>query len=159
MNKAFDVHIGEVKIAKNGEQLKAILGSCVGIGVIWRERNFCGLAHCLLPEGPARNFNIGARFVDQAYRSLLALMKIRPDDYSKIEIVIAGGGNMTSSSEKSNADLVGYNNFKMAISEAESRGLRIIFKDGGGLEGRKIIINSSDCSYSIEKIPRISESA
>ena len=159
MKKVFDVHIGEVKIAKNGEQLKAILGSCVGIGVIWKERNFCGLAHCLLPEGPARNFNIGARFVDQAYRSLMALMKIRPEDYSKIDIVIAGGGNMTSPSGKENSDLVGYNNFKTAITEAETRGLRVIFKDGGGLEGRKITIDSSDCTYSIEKIPRISDSA
>ena len=159
MKKVLDVHIGEVKIAKNGEQLKAILGSCVGIGVIWREKNLCGLAHCLLPEGPIRNFNIGARFVDQAYKSLMALMKIKTDDHAKVEIIIAGGGNMTSPSEKANSDLVGYNNFKKALSEAESRGLKVIFQDGGGLEGRKISIDSSDCTYLIEKIPRISESA
>lgn len=81
-----------MKIAKNGEIMKAILGSCVGIGMIWKSKGVCGLAHCLLPECPAPTFEIGARYVDQAFRSLIAMMKIRSDDLDSVHVVLVGGG-------------------------------------------------------------------
>lgn len=155
MQKILDVHIGQVKIAKNGELLKAILGSCVGIGVIWRDQGTCGLAHCLLPESPTPTFEIGARFVDQAIRSLIAMMKIRSDDLDSVSVVIVGGGNMTSPGATDSSVLVGANNFKTAINEAKKHKLKVVFSDGGGEEGRKIFIDSSDFSYRVEKIPRI----
>lgn len=155
MQKVLNVHIGEVKIAKSGELLKAILGSCVGIGIIWKEKNICGLAHCLLAESPTPTFAIGGRFVDQAVRSLMALMKIRDEDTSHVSVVIVGGGNMTSPGIEDGSDLVGAVNFRMAISEAKKYKLRIIHSDGGGDEGRKIFINSSDFTFKVEKIPRI----
>lgn len=155
MRKILDVHIGQLKIAKNGELLKAILGSCVGIGVIWKDKGVCGLAHCLLPESPTPTFEIGARFVDQAIRSLIAMMKIRPDDLDSISVVIVGGGNMTSPGVADSSDLVGTNNFRVALCEAKKHHLKVVFSDGGGEEGRKIFIDSSDYSYRVEKIPRI----
>lgn len=155
MRKVLDVHIGEVKVAKNGELLKAILGSCVGIGIIWKANNKCGLAHCLLPESPTPTFEIGGRFVDQAIRSLLAMMRIREEDYSTVEVVIVGGGNMTSPGAKDSSVLVGANNFRVALQVSRTLGLKVVHSDGGGEEGRKIFIDSSEYSYRIEKIPRI----
>ncbi len=155
MQKTLDVHIGEVKIAKNGERLKAILGSCVGIGFIWESKAICGLAHCLLPESPMKTFEIGARFVDQAICSLIALMKIRPEDFSSVSVVIVGGGNMTKPDAKNPLELVGSNNFKAAVAEAKKRQLKILYCEGGGEVGRKLHIDSSHYSYEIEKIPRI----
>lgn len=154
-----NVHIGEVKIAKRGETLKAILGSCVGIGIIWKSKKMCGLAHCLLAESPTRSFAIGGRFVTQAIPSLLMLMKIKPENFSEVTVVIAGGGNMTSAEKKDNKDLVGETNFKVAERELKKLGLRIIYSENGGVEGRKIIINSSDFSYKVEKIPRVVQAA
>ncbi len=159
MQKFVDVHIGEVKVAKKGETLKAILGSCVGIGIIWKKNEICGLAHCLLPESPQPTFAIGGRFVDQAIRSLIALMKIRQEDYKNIEVVIVGGGNMTSPGCTDSSDLVGANNFRVALAVAEKTGLNVIHADGGGEEGRKIFVNSSDYTFKVEKIPRIIEAA
>lgn len=155
MQKVLDVHIGEVKIAKNGELLKALLGSCVGIGIVWKEKRICGLAHCLLPESPTPVFTIGGRFVDQAVRSLLAMMKIRPDNSSLVDVIVVGGGNMTSPGVADNSSLVGMNNFKVALREIKKHGLRIVHADGGGEEGRKILIDASNYSYQVEKIPRI----
>jgi len=155
MQKVIDVHIGEVKIAKNGELLKAILGSCVGIGIIWKEKNICGLAHCLLAESPVPTFTIGGRFVDQAIRSLLACMKIRPENHESVELVIVGGGNMTNPGVSDSSDLVGATNFRVALREAENHGLRVVHSDGGGEEGRKIFIDASSFSYRVESIPRI----
>lgn len=157
MQKVIDVHIGEVKVVKNGQILKAILGSCVGIAVIWKKKGMCGLAHCLLAESPVMTFAIGGRFVDQATRSLVAMMKIRSEDLKEIEVVIVGGGNMTSPGLNDSDKLVGANNFKVALREAKKLGWHVVHTDGGGEEGRKIFVDSANCSYRIEKIPRIAE--
>ena len=55
MQKIFDVHIGEVKIAKNGEVLKAILGSCVGIGIIWKEKKNMWFGALFIAGKPCSN--------------------------------------------------------------------------------------------------------
>ncbi len=155
--KEINVHIGEVKIAKNGETLKAILGSCVGIGFLWKERKICGLAHCLLAEAPTRTFAISGRYVDQAIPSLLALMKIRPENYPEIEIIVAGGGNMTQPGALDIDELVGSHNFAIAQKELKNRGLKITKLDRAKEEGRKITIDSQLCTYVIEEIPRLTE--
>lgn len=150
-----NVHIGEVKIARKGEVLKAILGSCVGIGFIWRSQNICGLAHCLLPENPDKSFSISGRYVDQAIASLLAMMKIKENDKAHIEVIFAGGGNMTQPHAEDNSALVGGLNLKATERELKKHDLRVVFSDYGGSEGRKIIIDSSSCTFEIEKIPRM----
>jgi chemotaxis protein CheD len=155
MQQIINVHIGEVKIAKNGEKLKAILGSCVGIGIIWKDKEICGLAHCLLPESPCPTYEIGARFVDQAIRSLIALMKIHPEDLKTVYVVIVGGGNMTSPGVADESNLIGATNFKTALRETKKHNLKVIYSEGGGEVGRKIFIDGSDYSYKIETIPRI----
>lgn len=151
--KILDVHIGEVRIAKNGETLKAILGSCVGIGIIWPSKSICGLAHCLLPTSPVPTFEIGARFVDQAIRSLIALMKIQPEDLNDVSVIIVGGGSMTGT--KKPLELVGSTNFKTAVDEVNKLHLPILYSEGGGEIGRKLSIDSSRFTYQVEEIPRI----
>lgn len=159
MTNEVHVNIGQVKLAKNGETLRALLGSCVGIGILWKKKNLYGLAHCLLPKAPSQTFEIGGRFVDQAVASLLAMMKIKPEHYEEIEVIIAGGGNMTCPDARESGGLVGETNFRTALEEIRKRGLNLVFKDGGGIEGRKIIIESSTGRYRVEKIPRITEVA
>lgn len=155
MQKVLNVQIAQLKIAKEGELLQAILGSCVGIGFIWKERGICGLAHCLLPECPTPTVEIGARYVDQAVTSLIAMMKIQLSDRDKILVVIVGGGNMTSPGSKKEKSLVGAVNFRVALREVKKHQLKVLYSDGGGEEGRKIFIDSSEFSYHVEKIPRI----
>ena len=150
-----NVHIGEVKTAKNGDLLKAILGSCVGVGLIWKSRMICGLAHCLLPENPSPSHMIGGRYVDQAIPSLLALMKIRHVNLDEVTAVIAGGGNMTVPDSPDSSKLVGAHNFRTAEREIKKRGIRLIHSECGGDEGRRITLNTSDYSFQIESIPRI----
>lgn len=159
MKKVINVHIAEVKIARKEEVLKAILGSCIGIGIIWRERQICGLAHCLLPMNPSSKCEIGARYVDQAVRSLLALMKIRPSDYKKIEVVVAGGGNMTAPNAKDESTLIGMHNYNTAMKVINELGLNIVHKEAGGNQGRNIFIDASDYSYRVEKIPSTNKKA
>jgi len=153
--KEVNVHIGEVKTVRRGETLKAILGSCVGIGLIWRENNVCGLAHCLLPESPERSFIIGARYVDQALPSLIALMRIKDGDFGKVEAVVAGGGNLTAPECTDERELVGGRNAEVALKLIEGAGFRLLYSELGGDQGRCIKIDGSDFSYNVRSIPRI----
>lgn len=156
MQKVLDVHIGQLKVSRNGEIMKAILGSCVGIGMIWKAKGVCGLAHCLLPESPVPTFEIGARYVDQAFRSLIAMMKIRSGDLDSVSVVLVGGGNMTNPGVADNSELVGSKNFGVALNEAKKHKLKVVYSEGCGEVGRKIFIDSLEFSYKVEQIPRIS---
>ncbi|MDD3052200.1 MAG: chemotaxis protein CheD [Candidatus Cloacimonetes bacterium] len=153
--KILNVHIGEIKIAKNGEILKAILGSCVGIGFLWKTKKMYGLAHCLLPENPEKSFSISGRYVDQAISSLYALMKIEEKDINEIDVVFVGGGNMTNPNEKDGSKLIGGQNLQVAERELKKRKMKIVFIEQGGNQGRKIMIDSSTGDFKIEAIPRL----
>ena len=148
--------MGEVKIAKHGESLKAILGSCVGIALIWEAKGKCGLAHALLPKCPTTTFQIGAKYVDQAVRSLIALMKIKNEDTKEVAAIVVGGGKMTDNGTDQSKKLVGASNFQNALDEVTNRGFNVIHHDGGGTHGRKICVDGERFTYQVDSIPRIS---
>lgn len=154
MQKKLNVHIGEVKVCAHGEVLQAILGSCVGIGMIWKDRGMCGLAHCLLPSSEVSIYSVGARFVDQAIWSLLHLMSITPSDKKNIITVLAGGGDMTKGVMRL-GQTVGRQNIDSALRELKRNGLPKPFSSVGGQTGRKIQIDSFLFEAKIEEIPRI----
>ncbi|GAB5407336.1 MAG: chemotaxis protein CheD [Aureliella sp.] len=153
--KTLHVHIGEVKIAKRQEHLKAILGSCVGIGLIWRQEKKCGLAHCLLPSAPEKSCEIGGRFVDQAIRSLVALMKIKKSDVADVHAIVAGGGNMTSFLTSRRRPMIGEANFQAAVSGLKQIGMRIVHADGGGELGRQLTVDAQRFTYDVQFISRL----
>ena len=79
------VRIGEARHATQGV-LRATLGSCVGIGLIWRNQRRCVLAHCLLPNAPMpgqgpvydddRDPRYCARYVDRTLPVLFRLLEV-----------------------------------------------------------------------------------
>jgi hypothetical protein len=86
------VGMGQLSVGTPGQQLQALLGSCIGIGFLWKNGPCCGLAHCLLPEAPGADGFLGApnaRYVSQAVPSLLRLMGVREADYADIDVVLA----------------------------------------------------------------------
>lgn len=153
-SRLFNIHIGQIRTGKNNDILKATLGSCVGIAFIWREKKIAALAHCLLPEAAKVSFTISARTVTEAIPSLIALLKIRPDDRKQIEAIVVGGGNMTGDKEQSSL-LIGQANVNAAIKLLSENHIKIAHQDTGGEEGRNITLNCADFSYTIRAIPRI----
>lgn len=144
------VAMGEVKIGAQCELLQAILGSCVGIGFIWKRGGLCGLAHCLLPEAPAQVHGIGARYVSQAITSLLSLMGVRESDYADVQVVVAGGASMFRGT--SPALQVGQRNTEAAQRYLRQRGLQVAFCDIGGRTGRHMSIDCAQQSFAITRI-------
>ena len=132
------VNIGELKIGGRNEQLKALLGSCVGIAFLWKKRGRCGLAHCLLPEAAVPQWEPGARYVSQAVPSLLRLMGATTADYADIVVVVAGGGMMLDAC--SSRFQIGQQNADAARKYLKLYGLNVLDCRVGGKTGRTLAI-------------------
>ncbi|MET0320750.1 MAG: chemotaxis protein CheD [Duganella sp.] len=135
------VNIGELRVGARTDQLQALLGSCVGIAFLWKKRGRCALAHCLLPESPLPQNELGARYVSQAVPSLLRLIGACEADYADIEVVVAGGGNMLDAC--SARFQIGQQNIDAAEKYLRHYGLRVSRMDVGGKTGRTLTV---DCA-------------
>lgn len=161
LDKVVHVSIGEVKTGKDQDILMASLGSCVGVGFIWKRKNLFGLAHCLLPEAPADATNldlIAGRYVSQAVPSLMKLMKIERKNRGEIDAVLAGGGNMTAPRNSNPNNLIGTLNVLAAEKYLKQVGIQVVAKELGGETGRKIYIFCETGEFEIRKISRIDSS-
>jgi len=149
------VGMGEIKIGTGSDILHAILGSCVGIGFIWKNGNRCGLAHCLLPEAPTQICSIGARYVSQAVPSLLMMMGIKEHDYPDIEVILAGGARMLKVGSR--GFQVGPLNVAAAKKYLLKSGLKITYDDLGGRTGRQILIDCEQKKFLVTGLARQNE--
>ena len=148
-----NVRMCQVEIGQGDTDLIALLGSCVGIGLIWEERGICGLAHCLLSSSKQETHVIGAKHVDQALYSLETLMGF--SDYSDVRAVLVGGANMTIQGGLRPRDLIGDRNIESAVEELSKRQVVISLQDTGGIAGRKLEIDCLTGQVSVNEIPRI----
>lgn len=149
------VQIGEVKIGRSGQMLTAILGSCIGLGLLYPARGIYGLAHCLLANSGRESTEITGRHVDEAVRSLVSLMEIGPADLRKLKAIVVGGANMTMPVDADPKRLVGTVNSGAAYRAVRRLGVLNIHEDTGGVLGRKVTIDCSTGEVEVAQIPRI----
>lgn len=151
LNHMSHVLSGQMQVGHSGEVLTALLGSCVGIGMIWRSQQRCGLAHCFLPEG-VETGAASARYVNAAVPRLLALLGVRRDQYDEVDVVIAGGARMLNLRAGDGA--IGNRNIEAARSQLSQRGLQVSFQDVGGSQGRRLSIDCDRQTFSVVRIAR-----
>ncbi|MBW3500119.1 chemotaxis protein CheD [Janthinobacterium sp. NKUCC08_JDC] len=144
------VGMGQLSVGTHGEQLQALLGSCIGIGFIWKNGPCCGLAHCLLPEAPGADNALGARYVSQAVPSLLRLMGVRQADYPDIDVVLAGGASMFG--PRNGRLQIGRQNAEAAQKYLDQCGLHVSFCALGGRHGRQLLIDCARHSYAVTDV-------
>lgn len=149
------VQIGQVKTGSSGQILTAILGSCIGLGFLFPERDVFGLAHCLLSDSGKTTDKIGGRHVDQAVHSLVSLMELEPRDYRKVKAIVVGGANMTMPTDTDPKRLVGSINSKSAYTAVRKLGLRNVHIDTGGVLGRQVTIDCTTGEFEVRQIPRL----
>lgn len=146
------VHVwtGQLEVGSGTAVLTALLGSCVGIGMLWRGR--AALAHCLLPEGDAVETH-AARYVSTAVPAMLAALGVRRAQYDEIEIVVAGGARMLRLSSGGDGDgAIGRRNIVAVQAQLAARGLRAAFEDLGGCHGRRLSIDCARQSYLVTRV-------
>lgn len=144
------VWTGQLELGRGDTVLTALLGSCVGIGMLWRARGVCALAHCLLPDGVVEDGMRSARYVSTAVPALLAALGVRREHYDEVEIVIAGGARMLRLPCGDGA--VGRRNILAAYAQLAARGMRVAHEDVGGFQGRRLSIDCAGMRYRIERV-------
>lgn len=153
--ESIPVQIGQVKVGREGQSLNAILGSCVGLGFLYKERGIYGLAHCLLSKSDGPSAKGDGRHVDQAIQSLLEKMEVGPDAIRRVRVFLAGGANMTMPTGTDPKRLVGNTNATFARKALKEARLRIMHEDTGGECGRRVFIDCTTGDFKIDKIPRL----
>ncbi|QJE01919.1 chemotaxis protein CheD [Massilia forsythiae] len=145
---------GQLQVGRDGDVLSALLGSCVGIGMIWRAGGRCALAHCLLPDASACGGGAddidGARYVSAAVPRLLHALGVRREQYGQVEVVLAGGASMLGGLR--GADGVGRRNVAAAQAQLAQRGLRVVHLDVGGHQGRRLNIDCAGHAYTVLRV-------
>ncbi|AKJ67516.1 hypothetical protein ABW99_03995 [Pandoraea thiooxydans] len=153
------VHMCKIAIGRgcDGNVLRTTLGSCVGIGLLWRERDLYGLAHCLLPDsapGAPRPVAPGAKYVTQAVPSLLSMMHAWHAPPDALEAVLAGGANMVHYVSTPRHAPIGELNVRTAQKLLAEHGVRVVHLDVGGDCGRQLSIDCARHEYAVKTISR-----
>ncbi|WP_368184390.1 chemotaxis protein CheD [Aestuariibius sp. HNIBRBA575] len=149
------VTIGQVKTGQAGQSLHAILGSCIGLGILDPKNGVYGLAHCLLSKSDTPIEKLGGRHVDQAIYSLMQLMDLKPSEMRKLQGIVVGGANMTLPEDADPSRMVGQINSKFAYKSLREAGMRRIHEDVGGMLGRQITIDCTSGEFTVSAIPRL----
>jgi chemotaxis protein CheD len=156
------VRIGEAKFAASGS-LKATLGSCVGIGLLWRARQRCVLAHCLLPSAPAQGVSspfrvdasadasVSARYVGDTLPVLFQLLEVDRRAYGELEAVLVGGARLAKLGLGA-AGQIGLHNIDAARLALTRAGLRVVLEQVGGERGWQVWLDASQMRYSAREI-------
>lgn len=144
------VWAGEFEVGCGDVVLTALLGSCVGIGILWRRKRRAALAHCLLGEAPPNELNAGARYVSTALPAMLRALGARPDDYKELEIVVAGGASLFGNAQL--AVTVGDKNIAALERGVQALGLRVVHQRLGGRQGCRITLRCSDLTFYIHDV-------
>lgn len=134
------VNIGCIGGGEAPTVLKATLGSCVGIALLWPQTGRAAMAHCLLPSSAlavdalhARAADIGpARCVDQAVPALLALLQVAPDRRRQLHAHLAGGAQMRGLALTRQSPGIGELNIRAARSALAAAGIRLVGEHVGG---------------------------
>ncbi len=147
------VWAGALAVGCGNTVLTALLGSCVGIGIIWRRKKRCVLAHCLLADAPYDNPaepGAEARYVSDAIPAMLRSLGAREEDYRELEVVAAGGASLFTGVPFPLK--VGERNIAALERTVRALGLRVVHQLLGGSEGCRITLNCASLTYDTRHI-------
>jgi chemotaxis protein CheD len=139
------VWAGALAVGSGSTVLTALLGSCVGVGIVWRRKKRVALAHCLLAEAPSGDAGIDVRYVSNAVPALLRSIGAREEDYPELEVVAAGGASLFDRSQISLK--VGERNIAALQRIVAALGLRVVHHQLGGREGSRITLHCATLSW------------
>ncbi|WP_109125888.1 chemotaxis protein CheD [Dyella sp. C11] len=148
------VRMCEVKVGSGTDVLRAILGSCVGIGLLWRKRGLYAMAHCLLPEPPQAPAGEGAKYVTGAVPTLLSMMEVGRSQQDEVEAVIAGGACMVQHATPPRHGLIGEQNARMAQRLLAETKIKVVHVEVGGESGRVLVIDCAQHQFAVKTIGR-----
>lgn len=157
------VRIGQLALGHSPMVLKATLGSCVGIALLWPDKALYALAHCLLPYAPPQTgAALGGRYVDQAVCSMLRLLKAQDKDCAQIQAHVAGGANMRRPDSPERPErptriaphlAVGQLNIQAAEKVLSQQKIALLSRDVGGFCARQMVLDCAKAHIQVLHVP------
>lgn len=142
------VGMGQIAVAESPASLTAVLGSCLGVTLYHRRSQQGILAHVVLPNVGRQTASPG-KFVDTAIPNMLQWFKQHGIGSSGLIAKLTGGACMFGSGGPMQ---IGASNAKVAKHAFEAAGVRVAAEDLGGNNGRRITLDCSTGTITVETI-------
>ncbi|WP_442505461.1 chemotaxis protein CheD [Novipirellula sp. SH528] len=142
------VRMGEMQVGGNGDTLRTLLGSCIGLALYDRRRKIGGLAHIVLPESRGKTERLG-KYIDTAIPGLIAKMQTFAGENLKLTAKIAGGASMFSTSGVNN---IGQQNIEACQQLLTDFRIPLLASHCGGERGRRMSFDIENGTVVIEVV-------
>ena len=152
---------GEMYCAEHPTLIVTVLGSCVSVTMFNRRIGVGAMCHGILPRCRGIDNCGGAciegfKYVDCSIRQMVTHFDRYGIKRSEIEVKCFGGADMFFHKEKrEGAELVGRLNIQSAENIMNKEGLRILAKDVGGLQGRKILLYTDTGEVLVKRLTKV----
>ena len=155
-SKVLVARMGQMQISSGGETLKAIMGSCVGIGILWRKRELYALSHCLLGHAPQDRADPSAKYVSDAIPMMLDAMGVETRrERRALEAVVVGGGTMLQETGNPGGEGIGPSNLLAAKTYLDENRVSIRHLQDAADNASQLFIHGNSGEYEIILIPKL----
>lgn len=142
------IPMGGMEVSRNGESLRTLLGSCLGLALYDRRLKVGGLAHIMLPASAGRT-ELPGKFVDTAVPELVRQIQRRAaGELLKLQAKIAGGANMFGATGKLAS--IGDQNIAAVSRLLDELRIPILGRHLGGEQGRRMSLDTTTGLVTIE---------
>ena len=132
-----NVGVAQIRIGKEQEVLRTILGSCAGICIYDRMKKIGGLAHILLPVNTANGAN-PEKYADTSIPLLVQMLIKEGAKKEFLSAKIAGGASMFKFDSNVTLGQIGDRNIEESKKILQKLQIPILEEDSGGSAGRVI---------------------
>lgn len=148
MTATHTIGIAGLKAAAQPDQIRTVLGSCVGIAIYDRHSRVGGMAHVILPESGDGKGDRG-KFADTAVDWLLEEVIKLGGLRERLTAKIAGGAKMFGSGNNTH---IGERNVEAVRLRLRKHGVPLVGEDVGGEKGRKMALDTSNGNVDVQII-------
>jgi chemotaxis protein CheD len=149
---------GELYFTDRSSVVVTVLGSCVSITMFHRRLKLSAVSHGLLPHCRSKgmcesNCNDAAKYVECSLPVMLVWFKQHGAPLYELEVGIFGGAEMFGTGYAGRSSFsVGRQNVDIAEKVLKSEGVKVLSRDVGGKQGRKIYFNTHSGDISLQQL-------
>lgn len=140
------IRMGEMSVDGDGNLLRTLLGSCVGLALHDRRQQIGGLAHIVLPQSRGDTDRPG-KFVDTAVPAMISKMEQLAEQKLRLTAKLAGGASMFSTNLAAG---IGLQNIQACEQALRDLGIPVIARHCGGEQGRRMTFDTASGNVVIE---------
>lgn len=151
------VGIADMQVLKGNAQLQCFgLGSCISICIMDPEANVAGMAHIALPKSFADiQVEKPGKFADTGVPELVEMMVQLGANPARLVAAVAGGAQVVSSDEETNAFLsIGDRTASAVVEQLQNLGIKCVGTDLGGSLGRTVTLSSDSGQVVVRKLAK-----